>query len=126
MPELGAQSALRFDARLPEIDLRLGQGIRRAKFGNTEAMDAFARAITLRPGFALAYEGMIDACLAAGAWDAAWQAASHALMRADTPKLRMLFVSSIGSATPTSETPGLREAMQRAIAERWARPHETN
>jgi tetratricopeptide (TPR) repeat protein len=117
------QSALRFDARLPEIHLGMGSAFAQLR-RNTEAVDAFARAIALRPGFTFAYEGMIDAFLAAGAGDAAWQAASHALMLADTPKLRMQFVSSIGSARPTSETPGLREAMQRAIAERWTRPHE--
>lgn len=116
------QSALRFDARLPEAHLGLGTAL--AALGRKEAADAFARAIALRPDFAVAHEGLIDAYLSAGAWDAAWRAACQALLRVDTPALRGLFISAIANALPTSDVPGLREAMQRALTERWARPHD--
>lgn len=116
------QSALRFDARLPETHYGLGRAL--AAQGRKEATDAFGNAIALRPDFALAHEGLIEACLAAGDWDAAWRAACAALLRSDTPKLRALFVNAISYTLPTSDATGLRETMQRALVERWTRPQD--
>jgi Tfp pilus assembly protein PilF len=116
------QSALRFDGRLPETHYGLGRAL--AALGRKEAADVFGRAIGLRPDFALAHEGLIEACLAAGAWDAAWRAACAALLRVDTPKLRSQFISAVSYTLPASDAPGLREAMQRALTEHWTRPQE--
>ncbi len=55
----------------------------------------------------------------ARAWEGAWQAACEALRWVDSEKLRGLFVSTIVHALPTAESPGLREAIERARAERW-------
>lgn len=116
------QSALRFDARLPEIHHGVGTAL--AALGRGQAADAFVRAIALRPDFALAHESLIDACLAADAWEAALRAACQALLRVDTPRLRVQFVDSVINAPLTTDMPGLREAMRRALAERWTRPQD--
>ena len=116
------QSALRFDARLPQIYYGLGTAW--AALGRKQAADAFARAIALRPDFALAHEGLVDAHLAADDGEAALQAACRALLHVDAPMLRVQFVDAVVNVTPTAEMPGLREAMQRALAERWTRPQD--
>lgn len=117
------ESALRFDARLPEAFYGLGTAL--ATLGRPEAGDAFARAAALRPDFALAHEGLIDACLAADAVGPALQAACGALLRVDTPRLRVQFVDCLlRGVVPTVDVPGLRDAVQRALAERWTRPQD--
>lgn len=116
------KSALRRDGRLPEAYYGLGTAL--AALGILEAGAAFARAAGLRPDLALAHEGLIDACIATGAWGAALQACCQALLRADTPRLRLQFVDSVVNVNLTAEVPGLREAMLRALVERWSRPQD--
>ncbi len=116
------QSALRFDAQLPQIHYGLGTAW--AALGRRQAADAFARAIALRPDFALAHEGLVDACLMADDREAALQAACRALLHVDAPMLRVQFVDAVIDAPPVAEMPGLREAMQRALAECWTRPQD--
>ena len=114
------QSALRFDARLPQIHYGLGTAW--AALGGP-AVAAFTRAIALRPDFTLAHEGLIDAHLADD-WEAALRASCQALLRVDTPMLRVQFVDAVTRAPMTSEQPGLREVMRRALLEGWTRPQE--
>ena len=116
------EAALRYDPRLPEIYLALGLAF--AALGRGEAADVFARAVALRPDFALAHEGLIDACLAASASEAALRASCQALLHVDTPKLRGQFVVAVTHTLPKATVPGLRETMQRALVERWTRPHD--
>ena len=114
------KSALRFDARVAEAYYGLGTAL--AALGIPEAGDAFARAASLRPDFILAHEGLIDACSRAGAWGAALQASCAALLRVDSPGLRVQFVDCVVNVALVAEVPGLRAAMQRALTERWTRP----
>ena len=116
------QSALRFDVRLPQ--LHYGLGTAWAALGRRQAADAFARAIALHPDFALAHEGLVDAHLAADDGEAALHAACQALLHVDAPMLRVQFVDAVVNVTPIVDLPGLREAMQRALAERWTRPQD--
>jgi SAM-dependent methyltransferase/Tfp pilus assembly protein PilF len=116
------EAALRYDPRLPEIYFGLGRAF--AALGRGEAADVFARAIALRPDFAAAHEGLIDACFAAGASEAALRASCQALLHVDTPKLHGQFVAAVTHALPKAIVPGLREMMQRALVERWTRPHD--
>lgn len=113
------QSALRFDARLPQIHYGLGTAW--TSLGGPAAA-AFARAIALRPDFILAHEGLVDAHLAADDGEAALRCSCQALLRVDAPMLRVQFVDAVTRAPPTSELPGLREAMRRALLEGWTRP----
>ena len=115
------QAALRFDARLPQIHYGLGTAW--AALGGP-APAAFARAIALRPDFALAHEGLIDAHLAADDGEAALRSSCEALLRVDTPMLRVQFVDAVTRAPLAGERPGLREAMRRALLEGWTRPQE--
>ncbi len=114
------KSALRHDSRFAEAYYGLGAAL--AALGILEAGDAFGRAAALRPDFALAHEGLIDVCSGAGAWGAALQACCAALLRVDTPKLRVQFVDAVVNVDLAAIVPGLREAMQRALSERWTRP----
>lgn len=116
------QSALRFDGRLPEAHHGFGSAL--ATLGRREAAAAFSQAVALRRDFVPAHEGLVEARVTACAWEGAWQAACEALRWVDSEKLRGLFVSTIAHALPTGETPGLREAMRRALAERWTRPQD--
>ena len=125
------QSALRFDPQLPQIHYGLGTAW--AALGGpasggsalgAQATAAFARAIALRPDFALAHEGLIEAHLAADDEAAALRCSCEALLRVDTSALRVQFVDAVTRAPLTSELPGLREAMRRALSEGWTRPQE--
>ena len=116
------QAALRIDGGVPEIHFSLGQAL--AALGRKQAADAFARSIALRPDYLAAHEALVEALLDAGAVEAAWRAACAALQLADTPRLRTLFVTAITHAEPTSEVPGLRAILRRALEEGWTRPAE--
>ncbi len=116
------RSALRVDPRLPELHYALGTAL--GALEQRQAVDAFARAIALRPDFVAAHEGLVEACLAAGDPDAALRAVCRALERVDTTRLRVLFVDCVRDAAPTAEMAGLQEATRRALAERWTRPQE--
>ncbi len=114
------QAASRRDDRLAEAHYGLGSAW--AALGGTEAAAAFSRAIALRPDFALAHEGLIDARIAANAGEAALQSACTALLHADTARLRVQFVDCVLEVSPAAEIPGLRALLQRALRERWTRP----
>ncbi len=116
------RSALRVDPRLPELHYALGTAL--GALEQRQAVDAFARAIALRPDFVAAHEGLVEACLAAGDPDAALRAVCQALERVDTTRLRVLFVDCVRDAAPPTQVAGLQEAMRRALAERWTRPQE--
>ncbi len=116
------RSALRADPRLPELHYALGTAL--GALQQRQAVDAFARAVALRPDFVPAHEGLVEACLAAGDTDAALRAVCRALGRVDTTRLHVLFVDCVRDAAPTAEMDGLAEAMRRALAERWTRPQE--
>ncbi len=116
------QAALRFDLRLPEAHFALGAAW--AALGRTEAAAAFARAIALRPSFALAHEGLVDACLAADAGDAALRSACTAFLHADTARLRVQFIDCVLNVSPATDIPELRALLQRALCERWTRPRD--
>ncbi len=116
------RNALRVDPRLPELHYALGTALGALQQG--QAVDAFRRAVSLRPDFVLAHEGLVEACLAAGNGDAALRAVCHALERMDTTRLRVLFVDCVREAVPTREMAGLEQATRRALAERWTRPQE--
>lgn len=116
------RSALYLDANLPEIYNGLGNAL--AALGQRQAADAFTRAIALRPEFTRAHEGLIDACLAADDRQAALRAACQALPRTISPRLRLQFLDCLGNDGPAIDIPGLREAVQRALLERWTRPQD--
>ena len=116
------RSALRFDARLPEAYLGLGTAL--VALGGKQAVEAFANAIALRPDFTAAHESLIDACLEADDRGAALRAACQALLQSDTPRLRLQFTDIVANLPLTMDLPGLRGALQRALAERWTRPQD--
>ena len=116
------KSALRHDPG--SADAYYGLGAALAALGILEAGDAFGRAAALRPDFAAAHEGLIEVCSRVGAWGAALQACSAALLRCDTPRLRMQFVDAVVNVDLVAEVPGLRAAIERALAERWTRPSD--
>ena len=116
------RNALGLDPRLPELHYALGTALGALEHG--QAVAAFGRAVSLRPDFAAAHEGLVEACLAAGKPDAALRAACQALQRVDSIRLRVLFVDCVRDAVPTAGIAGLEEAMRRALAGRWTRPQE--
>ncbi len=116
------RNGLGLDPRLPELHYALGTALAALEHGR--AVDAFARAVSLRPDFGAAHEGLVEACLAAGNPDAALRAVCEALRRVDSTRLRVLFVDCVRDAVPTAGIAGLEEAMRRALAERWTRPQE--
>ena len=124
-PEEAAKAyrlALRFNPRLPEA--HYGLGIALAALGDDQAAGAFADAIASRPDFTRAHEGLIAVHQALYAYDAALQAASRAVVRSDTPELRLVFIDCARDALSPQDTPELREALRRALAERWTRPQD--
>ncbi len=116
------RSALYLDASLPEVHYGLGTAL--AATDPKQAAGAFARAVALRPEFTLAHEGLIDAYLGTGDWQAALQSACQALQRTNSQKLRVQFTDALVGATPAADMPGLREMTQRALVERWTRPQD--
>ncbi len=116
------RNALRVDPRLPELHYALGTALGALEHG--QAVEAFRHAVSLRPDFVRAHEGLVESCLAAGNADAALRAVCQALERVDTLRLRVLFVDCVRDAVPARGMAGLEEAMRRALAERWTRPQE--
>ncbi|WP_428391794.1 methyltransferase [Lichenicoccus sp.] len=116
------RSALRHDGRMAEAYHGIGTAL--AATGAPEAADAFARAVALQPRLAAAHEGLIDRCIAAEAWETGLQAACEALRHADTLLLRVQFVDCARVARLTGEAPGLRDALDRALVQRWTRPQD--
>ena len=116
------RSALTHDGRMAEAYHGLGLAL--AATGAPEAADAFARAVALQPRLAVAHEGLIDRCMAAEAWERGLQAACEALRHADSVRLRVQFVDCATVARLTGEPAGMREVLERALAQRWTRPQD--
>ena len=116
------RSVLTRDGRVAEAWHGLGTAL--AAADAPEAADAFARAVVLQPRLAAAHEGLVDRCMAAEAWETGLRTAGEALRHVDTPRLRVQFVDCAMVARLTGESPGLREALDRALTERWTRPQD--
>ena len=116
------RAALTRDGRVAEAYHGLGTAL--AATGAPEAADAFARAVALQPHLAVAREGLVDRCMAAEAWETGLRTACEALRHVDTARLRVQFVDCAVVARLTDEPPGLREALDRALTERWTRPQD--